>query len=72
MLQRIYDGGFLVFGADADLSLCLLHLVIALVDFDAQLVPYLGDVKRVDIEAVFLFDIGLNVVIGCDKTRAVS
>ena len=44
MLQCIYDGGFLVFGTNADLSLCLRYLVVALVDFDAKLVPYLGDI----------------------------
>lgn len=69
MLKGIQDGGFLVVGADADLSFWLLHLVVPIVKLDTQLVPHLGNVEGVDIEAVFLFNIGLNVGIGCDETR---
>ena len=66
MLKSIQDGSFLVGGADADLSFRLLHLVVSIVELDTQLVPNLGNIEGVDIEAIFLFDIGLNVVIGCD------
>ena len=70
MLKGIQNGGFLIVGANADLSFRLLHLVVSIVELDAQLVPNLGNIEGVDIEAVFLFDIGLNVGIGCDKTCA--
>ena len=69
ILKGIQDGGFLVVGADADLAFRLRYLVVTLVEFDTQLVPYLGDIERVDIEAIFLFDIGLNIGIGCDITN---
>ena len=72
MIKGIQDGGFFVVGANADLSFWLLHLVVAFVELNAQLVPHLCDVERVDIEAVFLFDIGLNVRIGSDKASILS
>jgi hypothetical protein len=34
------------------------------VKLDSQLVPYLGNVKGVNIEAILLFDIGLDDGIG--------
>ena len=64
MLERIHYGSFFVVGADADFPFWLCYLVCTFVELDSQLVPHLGNVKGVDIEAVLLFDIGLNDGIG--------
>ena len=67
MLERIHYGGLLVVGANADLSFCSFHLVVALVDFDTQLVTHLGNVKGMNIETILLFDIGLDDGIGGNR-----
>ena len=64
MLERIHYGGFLIVGADADFPFWLCYLVGTFVELDTQLVPYLSNVKRMDIEAVLLFDICLDDGIG--------
>ena len=64
MLERIHYGGFLVVGANADFPFWLCNLVGTFVELDTQLVPHLGNVEGVDIEAVLLFDIGLDDGIG--------
>lgn len=64
MLERIHYGGFFIVGADADFPFWLCYLVCTFVELDTQLVPYLGNVERMDIEAVLLFDIGLDYGIG--------
>ena len=64
MLERIHYGGFLVVGADADFPFWLCYLVRTFMKLDSQLVPHLGNIKRVNIEAVLSFDIGLDDGIG--------
>ena len=64
MLERIQDCRFFVVGADADLSFWLCYLVGTFVELDTELVPHLGNVEGVNIESVFLFDIGLDDGIG--------
>ena len=64
MLERIHYGGFLVVGANADFPFWLFHLVCTFVELDSQLVPHLGNVEGVDIEAILFFDIGLDDGIG--------
>ena len=64
MMERIHYGGFFIVGANADLPFWLCYLVGTFVELDTQLVPYLGNVERMDIEAVLLFDIGLDDGIG--------
>ena len=60
MLERIQYCGFLVVGANADFPFWLCYLVRTFVEFDTQLVPHLGNVKGMNIEAILLFDIGLD------------
>lgn len=62
--QCIHYGGFLIVGADADFPFWLRYLIRTFVELDTQLVPHLGNVEGVDIEAVLLFDIGLEDGIG--------
>ena len=64
MLERIQNCVFFVIGANADFPFWLLYLVGTFVELDSQLVPHLGNVEGVDIEAVLLFDIGLDDGIG--------
>lgn len=60
VMECIHYGGFLIVGADADLSFWLCYLVRTFVELDSQLVPYLGNVEGMDIEAVLFFDICLD------------
>ena len=64
MLECIQDCGFFVIGADADFPFWLCYLVGTLMELDTQLVPHLSNVEGVNIEAVLLFDIGLDDWIG--------
>ena len=67
MLECIQDCGFFVVGANADFPFWLRNSVGTFVELDAQLVPHLGNVEGVDIEAVFLFDICLDDGIGGNR-----
>ena len=60
MLECIHYGGFFIFGANADFPFRLRYLVCAFMELDSQLVPHLGNIEGVNIEAVLLFDIGLD------------
>lgn len=70
MLYRYRNAGthpglrFFVVGAYANLSLWLCCLVRTFVEFDTQLVPHLANIEGVNIEAVLLFDIGLDDGVG--------
>ena len=64
MLERIHYGDFFVIGADADFPFWLCYLVRTFVKLDSQLIPYLGNVKGVNIEAVLFFDICLDDGVG--------
>ena len=64
MLECIHYGGFLVVGANADFPFWLCNLVGTFVKLDSQLVPHLGNIEGVDIEAILLFDICLDDGIG--------
>ena len=66
VMECIHYGGFLVVGANADFSFWLCYLVGTFVEFDTQLVPHLGNVEGVNIEAILFFDIGLDDGIGGD------
>lgn len=67
MLERIQYCGFFVVGANADFPFWLRYLVCAFVELDSQLVPHLGNVEGVDIEAILLFDIVLDDGIGGNR-----
>ena len=67
MLERIQYGGFFVVGANADFPFRLCYLVCAFVELDTQLVPHLGNVEGVNIEAILFFDIGLDDGIGGNR-----
>ena len=67
MMECIHYGGFLVVGADADFSFWLFHLVCTFVKLDSQLVPHLGNIEGVNIEAVLFFDICLDDGIGSNR-----
>ena len=67
MMERIQYCGLFVIGADAYFPFWLCYLVGTFVELDTQLVPHLGNVEGVDIEAVFLFDIGLDDGIGSNR-----
>ena len=64
MMECLQYGGFFIVGTDADFPFWLCYLVRTFVKLDTQLVPHLGNIEGVDIEAVLLFDIGLDVGIG--------
>ena len=66
MLECIHYGGFFIVGANADFPFWLCYLVRTLVEFDSQLVPHLGNIEGVNIEAILLFDIGLDDGICCN------
>ena len=63
MLQRIHDGCFLFFGADAGLSVAGAAIVVVLMLTDAQLLPNLSDISRVNFEAILVLDILLDIII---------
>ena len=64
MMECLQYGSFFVIGTNADFPFWLCYLVGTFVKLDTQLVPHLGNVEGVDIEAVLLFDIGLDDGIG--------
>ena len=64
MMECIHYGGFLVVGANTDFPFWLCYLVGTFVKLDSQLVPHLGNIEGVDIEAILLFDICLDDGIG--------
>ena len=64
MMECLQYGGFFIVGTDADFPFWLCYLVRTFVKLDTQLVPHLGNIEGVDIEAVLLFDIGLDDGIG--------
>ena len=67
MVERIQYGSFFVIGANADFPFWLLYLVGTFVELDSQLVPHLGNVEGVNIEAVLFFDICLDDGIGSNR-----
>ena len=64
MMECLQYGSFFVIGTNTDFPFWLCYLVGTFVELDTQLVPYLSNVKRMDIEAVLLFDICLDDGIG--------
>ena len=64
MIERIHYCGFFVIGANTDFPFWLCDLVGTFVELDTKLVPYLGNVEGMNIEAVLLFDIGLDDGVG--------
>ena len=64
MLECFQYCSLFVVGTNADFPFWLCYLVCTFVEFDAELVPHLGNIKRVNIEAVLFFDIGLDNGIG--------
>ena len=67
MMECLQYGGFFIVGTDADFPFWLCYLVRTFVKLDTQLVPHLGNIEGVDIEAVLLFDIGLDDGIGGNR-----
>ena len=63
MLQCFHDGCFLFFGADTRLSGAVMTVVVVLMLTDAQLLTNLSDISRVNLEAVLLLDILLDVIV---------
>ena len=63
MLQRFHDGCFLFFGADTRLSGAGVAIVVVLMLTDAQLLTNLSNVSRVNLEAVLLLDVLLDVIV---------
>ena len=63
MLQRFHNGCFLFLGADARLSVAGVAIIVILMLTDTQLLTNLSDVSRVNLEAVLLLDVLLDVVI---------
>ena len=63
MLQCFHDGCFLFFGADTRLSRTGVAIVVILMLTDAQLLTNLSDVSRVNLEAVLVLDILLDIIV---------
>ena len=63
ILQSIHYGCFLVLWADSDLACMNLRFVISLVVFDTQLSSNLSYVLVVNLEAILIFDICLDVAV---------
>lgn len=63
VLQSIHYGCFLVLWADSDLACMNLRFVISLVVFDTQLSTNLSYVLVVNLEAILIFDICLDVAV---------
>ena len=63
MLQCFHDGCFLFFGADARLSGAGVAIIVVLMLTDAQFLTNLSNVSRVNLEAVFLLDILLDIIV---------
>ena len=64
MLECIQYCGLFVVGANADFPFWPCYLVCTFVELDTQLVPHLGNVEGVNIEAVLFFDICLDDGVG--------
>ena len=67
VMERIQYGSFLVVGTNTDFPFWLCYLVRTFVKLDSQLVPYLGNIEGVNIEAILLFDICLDDGIGSNR-----
>ena len=63
MLQCFHDGCFLFFGADTRLSRTGVAIVVILMLTDAQLLTNLSDICRVNLEAVLVLDILLDIIV---------
>ena len=63
VLQCFHDGCFLFFGADARLSGAGVAIIVVLMLTDAQFLTNLSNVSRVNLEAVFLLDILLDIIV---------
>ena len=63
MLQRFHDGCFLFFGADSGLLGAGVAIVVVLMLTDAQLLTNLSDISGVNLEAVLLLDVLLDVIV---------
>ena len=72
MMERIQYGSFFVIGANADFPFWLCYLVGTFVELDTQLVPHLGNIEGVNIEAILLFDIGLDDGIGGNRASILA
>ena len=64
MMESLQYGSFFVIGTNADFPFWLCYLVRTFVELDTQLVPHLGNVEGMNIEAIFFFDICLDDGIG--------
>ena len=67
MLERIQYCSLFVVGADADFPFWLCNFVGTFVELYTQLVPHLGNIEGMNIEAILLFDIGLDDGIGGNR-----
>ena len=63
VLQRIHDGSFLFFGADARLSGAGVAIIVVLMLTDAQFLTNLSNVSRVNLEAILVLDILFDIIV---------
>ena len=63
MLQCIHDGCFLFFGTGTRLSGAGVAIVVVLMFTDAQLLTNLSNVSRVNLEAILVLDILLDIIV---------
>ena len=69
VLQCFHDGCFLFFGADARLSGAGVAIIVVLMLTDAQFLTNLSNVSRVNLEAILVLDILLNIIVGVDSAH---
>ena len=63
MLQCFHDGCFLFFGADARFSGAVVAIIVVLMLTDAQFLTNLSNVSRVNLEAILVLDILLDIIV---------
>ena len=68
MLQCLNDGSFFFFGADTRLSGACVAVIVVLVLTDAQLLTNLSDISRVNLEAVLVLDILLDIIVAVNSS----
>ena len=67
MLECFQYCSLFVVGTNADFPFWLCYLVCTFMELDTQLVPHLGNVEGMNIEAILLFDICLDDGIGGNR-----
>ena len=63
MLQRFHDSSFLFFWADSRLSGAGVAIIVVLMLTDAQFLTNLSNVSRVNLEAILVLDILLDIIV---------